>query len=374
MSWDEHHSASQTYAIQADFAARGRNDQSATELYRKAAEEEVVAISELEPGKARTLAVTVVSAASLWFKSNDFGNAERFVCKWLASDQLTQFASYQLKTILQSVWNERTLRESGIQFAGGEILVRVTGGEILHGGAPLDLVSLKVDEVRNFFYRTVELLLNRPLRRRGMPSLDVREQFRPWLLQAPAGSYQFAVRIQRPIQSSLFPLDGPQPEEVSQKVLEIIDGTVQEKSDVLEKNVPDAGYREVFLELARNLAPTGKTFGSLEMRPGSDMDAHPVLLTPEARKFVNTTIRQNKKADTGVDEARPEEVVGTLRALNLDKDWIEIAQPSGQHVQVHDAGDVIDDIVGPLVNHTVVVDAVRQPDGKLVFRDIQPYE
>lgn len=60
-----------------------------------------------------------------------------------------------------------------------------------------------------------------------------------------------------------------------------------------------------------------------------------------------------------------------LRALNLDKDWIEVALSSGQHIQIYETGDVIDDIVGPLVNHHVVVDVVIQPDGKRFFRDIQ---
>ncbi len=373
MSWNEHHLASENYAIQAELAAKNRDHKTAIGLYRKAAEEEVLAISQVEPGKMKTLAVTVTSAASLWFKAEDLRRAEQLACQWLAADEIPSFASDQLQTVLQSVWNERTLRESGIKFSGGEVFVRVTGGEVVHGGAPLDLISLKVDEVRNLFYRTVELLLNRPLRRKGTPSTDIQERFRPWLLQAPAGSYQFAVRVQKPIQLPLYPEKEPEAEEVSKKVLEIIDGAMQEKAALLVERVPNAEYREVFLKLARNLAPTGRTFKTLEMRSASDVDARPVILTPDARQTVNATIRAGKKSDTKT-EAKIEELTGTLRALHLDRDWIEIALPDGQHIQVHQTGDVIDDIVGPLVNHKVIVEIITQPDGKRIFRDIQPYE
>jgi hypothetical protein len=373
MSWNEHHLASEKFAIQAELAAKKRDHNLAIELYRKAAEEEAIAISQVEPDKTKTLAVTVTSAASLWFKAEDFRRAEQLACQWLASDEIPLFASEQLQVVLQSVWNERTMRESGIKFSGGEVLVRVAGGEIVHGGAPLDLISLKVDEIRNLFYRTIELLLNRPLRRRGMPSPDIQERFRPWLLQAPAGSYQFAVRVQKPLQLLLYPVQEPEAEEVSKKVLEIIEGASQERTDVLVQRVPSEEYREVFLKLTRNLAPTGKTFKTLEIRSVSDVDARPIVLTPDARQTVNTTIRASKKRDSKSEETT-DEFTGTLRALHLDRDWIEIALPDGQHVQVLQTGDVIDDIIGPLVNHKVVVEVTVQPDGKRIFRDIQPYE
>lgn len=295
MTWNEHHLASENHAIQAELAAKNRDHEAAIRLYRQAAEEEALAIPEVEPGKTRTLAVTLTSAASLWFKAEEFRRAEQLACQWLATEGLPAFASDQLQAVLQSVWNERTLRESGIKFSSGEVLVRVAGGEIVHGGAPLDLISLKVDEVRNLFYRTIELLLSRPLRRRGTPSSDIQERFRPWLLQAPAGSYQFAVRVQKPLQLPLYPAQEPEVEEVCRKVLEIIDGASQERPDLLVQRVPNAEYREVFLKLARNLAPTGRTFNTLEMRSTSDIDARPI-----DRRFASYATGLEKTDESGI--------------------------------------------------------------------------
>lgn len=376
MSWNQHHSLSENYAISAELAAKNHDFKTAMEFYRKAAEEETIAISEIDNSKQKTLAITVLSATSLWYKAGDFRQAERLACQWLATDLLPPFSITQLQTVIQSVWNQKILRESGIEFSRGEVLVRVTGGEIVHGGAPLNLISLKVDEVRNLFYRTIELILNRPLRRHGLPSADIQEQFRPWLLQAPAGSYQFAVRVQKPPQLSFDSNITQDVEDVSRRVLEIIDATTQEEPDFLEKSVPDPEYRDVFLKLARNLAPTGKTFNKLEMRGSLDVQARPVILTPDTRQVVNGWIRARKKTEEKKDELKEEQVTGVLRALHLDKDWIEIAAPGDpeRHIQVHETGAVIDDIIGPLVNHRVVVDVIVQADGKRIFRDIQADE
>lgn len=376
MSWNQHHSLSENFAMRAELANISHDYEEARKLYHLAAEEETAALSEIDPVKKKTLAVAVLSAASLWFKSGELRQAERLACQWLATDMLPPFSVDQLQTVLQSVWNEKSLRKSSVDFSKGEIIVRVTGGEIVHGGAPLDLISLKVDEVRNLFYRTIELILNRPLRRRGLPGADIQEHFRPWLMQAPSGSYQFAVRVQKPAQLALYPDMTPDVENVSRKVLEIIDATTQEKTDMLEKSVPDPEYRDVFLKLARNLAPTGKTFRTLEMRGTFDVEARPIVLTPDARQVVNGTIRSRKKVEVEKGELKEEQISGVLRALHLDKDWIEIAllgEPQ-RHIQVCETGSVIDDVVGPLVNHRIIVDVFVQPDGRRIFRDIQADE
>ena len=67
------------------------------------------------------------------------------------------------------------------------------------GGAPLDLILRKVEEVRAIFYRTVELLMEIPLRVRGGPGYEIQQLFRPWLFQAPAAaiSLRFDSRVLR---------------------------------------------------------------------------------------------------------------------------------------------------------------------------------
>ena len=67
---------------------------------------------------------------------------------------------------------------------------------------------------------------------------------------------------------------------------------------------------------------------------------------------------------------------GILRAVHLDQDWLEVTIVDGgeKHVKIWETGEVIDDVVGPMVNRRVTVDAVLTPTGKHVFKDLQPVE
>jgi len=376
MSWITHHSKSEEYASQAEAVLKQGGTESAAKLYRRAAEEEAVALNKLDPTKVRTLGITSVSAASLWFKAHDLRQAERIACQWLATDLLPDFAINQLQTILQSIWNEKIYQQSGIEFMKGEVLVSVRGGEVVTGGAPLHLILRKVDEVRSLFNRTIEMLLNLPFRRHGAPSSDIQEQFRPWLLQAPPGSYQFAVRVQKPNQMSLFPDATPEVEEVTRTFLKIVEDTAKETHQDLKTTVPNPEYREAFLKISRNLAPTGKSFNRLEIKLATDMEAQPIVFSPTSRQAINKTLRETKRPSEEKMELKEEQLKGVLRALHLDQDWLELSFPGTdrENIRINKTGDIIDDLVGPMVNHRVIVDVALQPDGKRLLRDIQSEE
>ena len=68
----------------------------------------------------------------------------------------------------------------------------------------------------------------------------------------------------------------------------------------------------------------------------------------------------------------PEEVTkaGTLRALDLDRDWLEVIDEQGDSVHIAGLQDTVDDVIGPMVNRRVVVRAVRS-GRQLRFRDIE---
>jgi hypothetical protein len=336
----------------------------------------VRALSELDSSKKRTLGITAVSAVSLYFKAKEFEKAELISHEWLASNKLPSFAVEQLQEILQTIWNERVFNKAGVSFAKGTVLVAVRGGLVVPGGAPLDLIHRKVDEVKNIFYRTIEMLLNRPFRRRGAPSTDIQEQFRPWLFQAAPSSYQFAVRVQKPAQMPLFPDDTPEIDEVVNKFFDVLSATSKDTHEELRKIVPDIDYRESFLKLTRNLAPTGKAFSRLEVKSATELEELPVVFLPESRKSINKTLRITKKKADEDQKLEEKQISGILRALHLDKDWIEITIPEkdNESIMIFQTGDVIDDLVGPMVNQRVMVDVLVKPDGKYIFRDIQSDE
>jgi len=56
--------------------------------------------------------------------------------------------------------------------------------------------------------------------------------------------------------------------------------------------------------------------------------------------------------------------------LHLDKDWLDVVV-GGVSVHVVGLQDAVDDVIGPMVNRTVVVRAIRNSENKLTFLDIE---
>ena len=179
MSWAECHRRSEHLAAEAETAVRRGERDRGIVLYAQAAEAEVQGLSELDPSKTRTLGISAVSAVSLWYKARNYEQAEAVAYHWLATGLLPEFATEQLQILLQSIWSEAVRKRAGIQFAPGQVIVSVKGGEVLTGGAPLDLIVEKVQTVQSLFYRTAELLRGLPHRKRGAPSQEIQGICRP---------------------------------------------------------------------------------------------------------------------------------------------------------------------------------------------------
>jgi hypothetical protein len=103
MSWDAFHSESERFAGAAEVAAKQGDSDRAVELYRLAAEAEARALNEVDPKKSRTLGVTAVSAAALYYKAGESESAKEIALRWLDDDAFPSFAGEQLRDILQQI-------------------------------------------------------------------------------------------------------------------------------------------------------------------------------------------------------------------------------------------------------------------------------
>ena len=311
--------------------------------------------------------MSAVSAVSLYFKAGELTIAEGLAYKCLAPEGLPDFAGEQLRGLLQSVWSEQTRVRAGVGFAPGQVLVSVKGGEVIEGGAPLDLIVEKVQTVQSLFYRTAEFIQGLPHRKRGAPEKEIQDSCRPWLFQAAPGSYQFAIAVQEAKQREMFDSDEPRPVEIAQQFLNIVRASIEAPEEELPEIVPDAEYRGTFLKLTRNLAPSGKRFDQLDIRSASE--TRTLSLVPSSRTVVNQAIRASRPAV----ETQPETedtIRGVLRALHLDEDWIEVTVDD-RSLRIDQVVETVDDVIGPMVNHPVIVQVVRDHQGRLHFRDIE---
>lgn len=366
MTWAELHSESERFATEAQLAVRARNTGQAIELYQRAAEIERRALDQLDVSKARTRGITAVSAVALWYKAGEYVLAEQLAHSMLADLHIPDFAREELRTLVQAIWTESSKQKAGINFVPGQVMVSVKGGEVVTGGAPLDLIVDKVQTIQSMFYRTIEFVSGVSHRRVGRPAKELQEACRPWLFQSAPGSYQFSVAIQKPAQSDFFKPD-IEPERIAHHFLEIVGASSLADIGELEKLVPDENYRSTFLKLARNLAPTGKTFDRIELRASGD--TRPVALGVESRVNINQQLRKGLPFPTRAGEV-PEELRGILRAVHLDKDWLDVVI-DGVSMHVVGLQDAVDDVIGPMVNRPVIVRTVRVSRKKLKFVDIE---
>jgi hypothetical protein len=281
------------------------------------------------------------------------------------------FAVDELRGLLQAIWNEQAQQQAGVSFVPGQVVVSVRGGEVVTGGAPFDLILNEVQIVQSLFYRTAEYLQSAPLRKKGPPPKELQERCRPWLFQSVPGSYQFAVAIQKPAQGEMFETDTPEPEVLTEKFLSILRAAGEDPAEALKVIVPKEDYRSTFLKLTRNLAPTGKVFDQMEIRGAGDR--RPIVLSSSSRKVISETLRMPTEA-VPAEIAGPETTLhGTLRALDLDNDWLEVSV-DGTHKRVTGVGETVDDLIGPMVNREVNVRVRSGRRAALTFIDIEQEE
>ncbi|MFN3688376.1 hypothetical protein [Salinarimonas sp.] len=365
MNWLAFHTQAEAEADLAEQASRQLDFSKAKKLYRSAAELEERAYRAVEQGKPRTSSILGLSAVALYFRAEEAVELERLGLELLTRGDILQFATLQTKEMLQKTWSMQQVNNAGIHLLPGQLTVSIEGGNVSIGAAPLDLVLDKIQTIKSMLFRTIEMLQKKPLRRRGLPSRELQDAFRPWLFQAPPGSYRFSIGIEKPAQMDLFPLP-VDPETVAMRFFEVVESTFSEDESRIAQSIPEEEYRMAFLKMARNLTPTGSQFESLSLQ--TDSMASPVVITAPKRATLTRKLeksRQSEISDTGPQHAL---LKGVLRALELDKDWVKVAVDGEEHL-IFGVSEQLDDVIGNMVNKPVIA-KVSQHRGKMRLVDI----
>ena len=107
MSWVEHHKRSERLASDAQVALFKDRRTEALELYAQAADAEDKALADLDRSKVRTVGISAVSAASLYYKAGDLERAWKIADEWLRWPTLPDFAKDQLRNLQRSIPKDR---------------------------------------------------------------------------------------------------------------------------------------------------------------------------------------------------------------------------------------------------------------------------
>jgi hypothetical protein len=114
MNWSSLHRESENLAADAQEALQRGESARAEDLFVQAATAEMRAFESIGPDKPRTLSVTGVSAVSLWYKAGRLDEAEQLAHRAAAIGAIPAFAVAELRTLLQTIWNEHAQKEAGI--------------------------------------------------------------------------------------------------------------------------------------------------------------------------------------------------------------------------------------------------------------------
>lgn len=370
---NEAHRLAERLAAEAKTAAFGGESALATRLFGEAADAEMNALAEVPLGQQRTRSVLAVSAASLLYKAQRYDEAEIAIFRLLGAQDLNDWATSELRTLLEVVEDERILHSQlGRKYSGAKLTLSLRGGDIGSGTGPLDLILQKATGVRSLIYRFAEWIGDYPLRVRGAPPGELQQLIQARATEAAVGSFRMEIRLTEPLQKEMFESAPVDVEAVGDAVFEFFDRLNRGTREDLEEFIPDDGYRKALLELSKSVAPSGKRLKEVGLYRSAGDGVQSIYLTsalpPKIKEFI-----PRPPAEEGERRDRRE---GVLRALHLDENWLEITLDSGKHIKCDTLPDMLDDVVGPMVNHRVVVEGpVKKRRGgvqRLLVEDIEP--
>ncbi|MCY1042697.1 hypothetical protein OV208_15335 [Corallococcus sp. bb12-1] len=369
MRTPEHRQAQELDVVASLLFRQGKRAE-ARARFREAAAFEVKALESIPASKPKTRGIIGVSAAVLLYKSRQMIEAENLIYRLLSEPLIGVAYRQQLRELLEVVWDEQSL-PSGMTYSGEEILVSLRGGSVGYGTAPLEMALSKSSEIRNLLFRATEWVRGDKFRHRGPVDDGVVDFVQARATQPSAGSYRFSIRLVEPEQLEMF---GPEVVSAAVSAAAVSDAvfglirTIVEPSPIMRQQllelVPDAEYRQALVKLVRNVAPSDGGLGEVEFsrvrrhEGQSEPEREAVQLRREVRQVITELVRQEEAPQ--VLEASEEKGVlrGILRALHLDEGWLVLSVGGGGKQRCETRENVLDDVVGPMVNRRVLIHGV----------------
>ncbi len=358
---DQHTTAQELSARAAHVLSEGLA-QEAQRLFSEAAKHEAAALASVPSDRTRTRSILSVSVASLLYKGALLDESEKAIFQYLALGDLDSWADTQLRELLQVVTDERLLKANlARRYSGESITVALRGGEIGAGTGPLDLILDKASGFRSLLYRMAEWVGQFPLRRHGPPPKELQDLVYARATEPAVGSYRLEVRLTEPIQPDLYHPTRVPPAELSDRLFDFLECLTAGTPKDLEELVPQPDYLRALLQLTRNIVPGGKRVRELGIYRQKQDTLQSVYLTDGLPPRIREAIPKQVKSPTEEHTT----IQGVLRALHLDRNWLELTLEDGTHFICDTVPEMLDDVVGPMVNRRVLVmGPMRQKRGK----------
>lgn len=339
---------SEELAFFAERAERTGDLSAALAHYAEAARLEEENALDIPADVRRVRSVLAISAVALWLRAEQWDEAARAGCAFLAvPGALTPDGRRELESLVDRAWRSRELegvfgRERDA-FAGLE--ARLLGGSVRAGIAPAAIVAERREVLVPMLYRVAEWQAQKKFRRAGASSFAASLE----VVEAPARAASFGLRlfIGR-LGQQVTPAEPTHPRDIVTAFLELASAAADDR---LASVAGDKEYTKAFARAFRDLAGDGNQVASVELTQVNGRGGRPVVSLGSAQRTTLTAIL------TQVDSARSLQLDGVLKSVNLrgrePTIWIE--REKGSAVRLRIAKGEHDDTIGPKLNRPVRV-------------------
>ena len=330
------------------------NEERSLRLFEEALQFELKAISELGQSEGLLWSVLHRSAGAMALDCGKFRQAEQIAATALSGEPDAEIAE-ELRDLLENIYFRRHLELKGIAFQDSQLQFSLSGPEVGNGVAELGAVYGRVTDSAQLIYRTAERRQGLPFRERGAPPKAIREQHRMLLSPPRNGSFAVLLQFGSPRQPNL---PGMSPTAtIIDEFLDLIELVNKSRVDEIQEMIPDQAYQRNFFGLTKKIAPDGERFrqvGFTALRAGEERSVE--ITVPAAEIPTPSSVEPPDSA------SEPVEIRGVLRFADARKgtnNSIQVVTGDFSSRVLVPAG-MMNDIVRPLWDHNVVIQAVRK--------------
>ncbi|AUX25728.1 uncharacterized protein SOCEGT47_062770 [Sorangium cellulosum] len=339
---------SEELAFFAERAERTGDLIAALTQYAEAARLEEANALEIPADVPRVRTVLAVSAVALWLRAEQWDEAARAGCAFLAVPKaLTPDGRRELQSLVDRAWRASELQTifDGKRDAFAGLEARLSGGTVRIGLAPVAIVAERREVLVPILYRVAEWRRKKKFRRAGPSSFAASLE----VVEAPARAASFGLRLfVGRLGQQVTAGEPDHPRDIINAFLDLASAAAEDR---LASVCEDADYMKAFSRAFRDLAGDGTQVASVELgHVESRSVRHVVLLGPEQRSALTARL-------TCADGARPIRLEGVLKSVNLRgrEPTIVIEQENGSAARLRIAKGEHDDTIGPKLNRPVRV-------------------
>lgn len=347
-------------------AERDGNAVAATALFEEAfgAEREALAvflaagIAETEP----TRSVLARSAANLAIRANLLREAERMAAIGLAGEPPDAIAT-ELRDAMERATFHQHMHAHGRTMCMDELQMILAGPGIAEGLVPYSAMNDRVQMTESLIIRGVERKKDMAFRKSGRVKKEIAAVAVPFVQAMDRGSFAVTLRFGTSSQVGMdLGADGPFIRLVVDDVLQGLAAIERNDMDALERQIPQADYRQHFMAAAEQILPDGKAVtgvGLIVRRQGVDCPTslqRAPQLEHEAGAAGHTKL---PKKPNGPQAEPTEAITGTLLFADGLKNRIRIYTSETDYCDIRVA-DAQDDAVRQLYKREVVATVVMR--------------